>query len=78
MGKAMGRRKKISVGPNDVVIVLHDDGTFEAALPDQVGDPLPDHLITSAALVYALRNPEMIAILHKNFALECHNIKDYQ
>lgn len=72
------QRKKINIGPNDVVIILRDDGTFEAALPDAVTDPLPDHLITSAALVYALRNPEMIAILHKNFALECHKGVEYQ
>lgn len=69
----MGHQRNVKVGPNDVVIVIREDGTFEASLPQGVPDPLPDHLITSAALVYALRNPEMISLLHKNFALECHN-----
>lgn len=69
----MSSQRRVTVGPNDVVIIIRDDGTFEAVMPEAVQDPLPDHLITSAALIYALRNPEMISILHKNFALECRH-----
>lgn len=68
-------KRRIEVNPDDCVIILRDDGTVEAMMPPVKSEQVPDHLMTSAAILYALRNPEMVSILHKNFALEAH--KDF-
>ena len=66
------RKRQIAVGSQDCVIILRDDGTVEAVMPPVTTMQVPDHLMTSAAIMYALRNPEMVNMLHKNFALEAH------
>lgn len=63
------------MGAQDCVIILRDDGTVEAMMPPATEAHVPDHLMMSAAILYALRNPEMVNMLHKNFALEAQ--KDF-
>lgn len=69
------QRRSVEVNSDDCVIILRNDGTVEAMLPPLTSEQMPDHLMTSAAIMYALRSPEMVNILHKNFALEAQ--KDF-
>jgi len=63
--------KGLEVGPMDAVIILKPDGTFKTSLPEFSGETVPEHITTGVSIMYALRNPEMVTMLHKNFAAEC-------
>ena len=72
----MKRREKIKVGPADALVVFRPDGTYETSLPEIAGDDVPEHLITSAAVVYALQSPEMMDLLFENFHRQCRDLKE--
>lgn len=55
----------------DVAIIIHEDGTLEASLPDIKSDQVPEHVFTSAALVYALNDPQICQLIYQSFAQEC-------
>ena len=55
----------------DVAIIIREDGTLEASLPDIATDQVPENVFTSAALVYALNDPKMCQLIYQNFAQEC-------
>lgn len=61
----------IILDKNDAAIILKSDGTFEASLPDIKQGSIPDHVMTGAALAYALRNSDLCELIHANFAREC-------
>ena len=56
---------------NDAAIILKEDGTLEASLPEITTDTVPENVFTGAALVHALGNPDICKIIYKSFAKEC-------
>jgi len=63
--------KSITLGPLDAAIILREDGSLEASLPDMEADNVTENVITGAALIFALRDPEMFDLIHENFIKEC-------
>jgi hypothetical protein len=55
----------------DAAIILKEDGTLEASLPDIKGENVPENVLTGAALVYALSNPKMCQLIYNEFAQAC-------
>ena len=55
----------------DAAIVLKQDGTFEASLPNIQGDYVPENVMLGAALVCALRNEDLCTLIRENFEREC-------
>ena len=55
----------------DVAIIIREDGTLEASLPEIHTAQVPENVFTSAALVYALNDPKMCQLIYQNFAQEC-------
>lgn len=55
----------------DAAIVLKSDGTLEASLPEITTDHVPDHILTGAALIFALQDPHMRQMIYENFAKAC-------
>lgn len=55
----------------DAAIILKQDGTFEASLPQIHGDFVPENVILGAALAYALRNEDLCTLIRENFEQEC-------
>jgi len=60
----------LTLAPWDAAIVLKQDGTFEASLPQIHGDYIPENVILGAALAYALRNEDLCALIRENFERE--------
>lgn len=71
----MKSKAKVKVGSVDALIILHADGSYEISLPDIAGDDVPEHLVTTAAIGYALQDPEMMDILYDNFHKQCESLK---
>ncbi len=61
----------LTLAPWDAAIILKQDGTFEASLPDIQGDSIPENVILGAALAYALQNDDLCALIRQNFDKEC-------
>ncbi len=59
------------LGPMDAAIILREDGTLEACMPDLSQDELPDNVMLGTALIVALQDPEMLEILQKKLAESC-------
>ncbi len=60
------------IGPNDTVIVLRENGTYEASFPEvDYSEPALPHIITGAALMYALEDQHLNELIHEKFALHC-------
>jgi len=55
----------------DAAIVLKQDGSFEASLPQIQGEYIPDNVILGAALAFALRNESLCTLIRENFEREC-------
>jgi len=72
----MKQVRKIKIESADALVVLHPDGTYETSLPEIAGDDLPEHLLTAAAVVHALQNPEMMDALFENFHRQCQALKE--
>lgn len=62
---------KFELGPLDAAIILREDGTLEACMPDLGQDELPDNVMLGTALIVALQDPEMLEILQKKLAESC-------
>lgn len=61
----------LTLAPWDAAIVLKQDGTFEASLPQVKGDYIPDNVMLGAALAYALRNDDLCTLIRENFDRMC-------
>ncbi len=61
------------LGPNDAAIILREDGTLEACMPDLSQDELPDNVMLGTALIVGLQDPEVLEILQKKLAESCHD-----
>jgi hypothetical protein len=59
----------------DAAIILKQDGSFEASLPQIHGDYIPDNIALGAALAFALRNEDLCALIRENFERECAPIQ---
>ena len=66
--------KTIKLGPMDAAIVFRNDGTFEATMPEIEGEYIPEHILTSAAVLFALQDPDLYAFLHNSFLNDCGEI----
>jgi hypothetical protein len=64
-------RKVLNLGPLDAAIILREDGTMEASMPELSTDTVPDNVVTGAALMFALKNPKLYDLIHDNFVNEC-------
>ena len=64
------------INDDDAVIVLKPDGTFESSIPEFENDNIPEHLIISAAIVYALQTPQMLDYIEQKFLEDCKDIKE--
>ena len=71
----MKYKSKVKVGAIDALIILRADGSYETSIPEIAGDDVPEHLITTAALVYALQDSETMDIIYDNFHKQCKNLK---
>ncbi|MBL0942531.1 MAG: hypothetical protein IBJ00_07410 [Alphaproteobacteria bacterium] len=71
-------RKALNLGPLDVAIILREDGTMEASMPELSTDTVPDNVVTGAALMFALKNPEIYNLIHTNFVNECSQLDFYK
>ena len=56
------------LGPLDAAIILREDGTLEACMPDLTQDELPDNVMLGTALIVALQDPEVLEMLQKKLA----------
>lgn len=65
------RHSVLNLAEMDAAIIIKEDGTLEASLPEITTETVPENVFTGAALVYALSNPEICQIIYKNFAREC-------
>jgi hypothetical protein len=61
----------LSLSPWDAAIILKEDGSFEASLPQINGDFIPENVKLGAALAYALRNENLCTLIRENFEQEC-------
>jgi hypothetical protein len=61
----------LTLAPWDAAIILKQDGTFEASLPQVCGEFIPENVILGAALAYALRNEDLCTLIRENFEQEC-------
>lgn len=61
----------LTLAPWDAAIVLKQDGSFEASLPQIHGDFIPENVLLGAALAYALRNEDLCLLIRENFEREC-------
>jgi hypothetical protein len=73
--------KTLTLGPLDAAIILREDGTMEASMPEISTDSVPNNVVTGAALMFALKNPKLCELIHNNFVNECaqldlHNVND--
>lgn len=67
------RSNVLHLSENDAAIVLKEDGTLEASMPEINSDNVPENVLTGAAILYALNNPEICQLIFKNFAEQCKN-----
>ncbi len=65
------RTTDLKLDQMDVAIIIREDGTLEASLPEIEADRVPENVFTSAALVFALNDPKMCELIYQNFAQEC-------
>lgn len=63
--------KSLHLGPCDAAIILREDGTLEASLPDLEVSGVHDNIITGAAVMLALQNERMCGLIYENFLNEC-------
>ena len=62
----------LELGPMDAAIILREDGTLEAAIPELTDEEnVPDNVITGAALMFALQNTQIYELIHEHFLQEC-------
>lgn len=67
--------EELRIGPNDTVIILREDGSCEASFPEmEDGATVPSHIITGAAIMYALEDEELSELIHENFAIQCEEM----
>lgn len=72
----MKKKTKLQITDLDAVIVFRSDGTYETSMPEFAGDEVPDHLLTTGAVVYALQNPDMMDLIFEHFEKVCRDIKE--
>lgn len=63
----------LNLSENDAAIILREDGTLEASMPEIHSENVPENVLTGAAILYALNNAEICQLIFKNFAEQCKN-----
>lgn len=61
------RRSSIKLNDLDAAIILKEDGTLEASLPEIETEHVPENVLTGAALIYALSNEVLCEQIRDNF-----------
>lgn len=72
------RRKIVKLNKLDAAIILKEDGSIEASLPEVTTDTVPTHILTGAALMYALSCPDMCQLIRDKFLLECCPVDSFK
>lgn len=67
----IGRSATLTLSEQDAAIIIRADGTVEASLPEITTEEVPENVLTGAAIVYALSNPELCERIFSHFAKEC-------
>jgi len=67
------RSTVLQLAENDAAIILKEDGTLEASMPEINSENVPENVLTGAAILYALNNPDICQLIFKNFAEQCKN-----
>jgi hypothetical protein len=66
----------LDLGPEDAAVIIRSDGTIESTWPDIAdGGDVPEHILTAAAVMFALQDPKMYDHLHEYFLEQCHSIR---
>lgn len=63
--------KALHLGPLDAAIVLREDGTMEACVPEMNTPDVSDNILIGAAVMMALQNERMCTLIYENFLNEC-------
>lgn len=64
--------EELLISPSDTVIVLREDGVCEVSFPEiDENEPIPENVITGAAILNAIRDEELSELIHECFALQC-------
>ena len=63
--------KALHLGPLDAAIVLREDGTLEASMPDVNIPDVPDNILIGTAIIMALQSERMCSLIYEHFLNEC-------
>lgn len=63
--------KSLHLGPLDAAIILREDGTLEASIPEMSIPHVPDNVLTGAAVMMALQDERMCTMIYDNFLNNC-------
>ena len=61
----------LALEPEDAAIILRADGSFETSFPEHHKTDVPDHILTGAAIAYALRDENLLHRIMDHFFQEC-------
>ena len=61
----------LALEPEDAALILRADGSFETSFPEDHSTEVPDHILTGAAMAYALRDENLLEQIMDNFFSQC-------
>lgn len=62
----------LALEPEDAAIILRADGSFETSFPEEHGSEVPGHILTGAAMAYALRDEMLLEKIMDHFFNQCY------
>ena len=65
------KRVVLTIDPDDVAIILKSNGDCDVHVPTEIHREIPDHVITSAAVIHALQDHQMCDLIHAYFEASC-------
>lgn len=66
------KRSKIKLGDLDAAVILKNDGSIEASLPEVGDGPIPDNVLVASAVMFFLSRPDLCDSVFKEFIRACH------
>ncbi len=55
----------------DAAVILRNDGSIEASLPEIEEGPIPDNVLVASAVMFFLSRPDLCDSIFKEFVREC-------